>query len=583
MWKEVAGRLPLTFATWRDRGLRSRRFVGARAKLRACRRLSCAACAVRHRGARAPFASRRSDRAADGFPRVDRAGHRERALPERRRRAVRSRRAQRMAVRNRRARRGETELGRCLRNRLDDAQFHRASACRALLAGKLRLDDDAGQGFRRRAFRRQAPRRGDDRPDRHASRRIADRRAKPFPRSVDDPYVQYDTAAMHAYLAHAHLDKDVGTYRYSDLGVAVLGESDRARIPQRLPESPDHRRAGAAGARRKRLRFGAASCRRFRDARPVAHWQHQALRAGGGPAFDAWRSMRFAAASCGRIRARCAQRSCSRASHARRPAAARPRLHGRSCRLRRTARAGRCSGRPASTGGFASFVGLRTDRQRAVVLLGNAGVDLSALGLRLLADRQRTDGAAETLADLRAGDARLRRSVPLRRRRRSRRAHGRGGPHRADRRPLAQPMSLYDDDAFELGGETSQLTFERAGTKIVGATLHRNGMHLRAERLSEGAPVIKRNTSPSRRGARRVCGRLRAVAVVRAHIVVATPGLRAQLTGAAPIFVQRARAIASAMPKARSRSRSCASAEKSPRSTGVRAFSKLAPRATTGS
>ena len=104
---------------------------------------------------------------------------------------------------------------------------------------------------------------------------------------------------------------------------------------------------------------------------------------------------------------------------------------------------------------------------------------------------------------------------------------------------LPQAMAAYDEDAFEIAGAAGQLTFERQDTKVIGAILHRSGTNLHAARLSEGAPALKRNTAPlDAKELAAYAGDYRLSSSMRAHVVVATPGLRAQLTGTAPIFLQ---------------------------------------------
>ena len=104
---------------------------------------------------------------------------------------------------------------------------------------------------------------------------------------------------------------------------------------------------------------------------------------------------------------------------------------------------------------------------------------------------------------------------------------------------VPQTMSAYDEDAFEIAGASGQLTFERQESKVVGAILHRNGMNLHAARLSDAAPVLKRNTSPlNAKELAAYAGDYALSSTARAHVVVATPGLRAQLTGTAPTFLQ---------------------------------------------
>jgi hypothetical protein len=104
---------------------------------------------------------------------------------------------------------------------------------------------------------------------------------------------------------------------------------------------------------------------------------------------------------------------------------------------------------------------------------------------------------------------------------------------------LPQAMSAYEEDAFEIANAAGQLTFERQDTKITGAILHRGGVNLRADRLSEGAPALKRNTSPlDAKALAAYAGDYALSDSMRAHVVVATPGLRAQLTATAPRFLE---------------------------------------------
>lgn len=146
-----------------------------------------------------------------------------------------------------------------------------------------------------------------------------------------------------------------------------------------------------------------------------------------------------------------------------------------------------------STAGHAAFLGLRMDRQQAVVLLGNTSSDLTSLGLALL-----TDAAPPILPP------RLRRLDPV--------AAGdyaglyRFGPKdevvvRADDGGLAVqrkgqfPLHLvaYDEDAFLFAGADAQITFQRNGARNVESLLlHQGGANLAAPRLSLRAPQLVR-------------------------------------------------------------------------------------------
>ncbi len=146
-----------------------------------------------------------------------------------------------------------------------------------------------------------------------------------------------------------------------------------------------------------------------------------------------------------------------------------------------------------SAGGHASFLGLRADRQEAVVLLGNAEGDLTALGLALLAE------TAPPAAPLR-----LRRATPEA----SAQVAGlyRFGPGdelvlRPRREGLfvqvpgqfAQPLWPWEEDAYALPGGATQITFQRnAAGRVESLVLHAGGTNRAATRLSQAAPVVNR-------------------------------------------------------------------------------------------
>ena len=360
-----------------------------------------------------------------------------------------------------------------------------------------------------------------------------------FPRNLDDPYVEYDATALRAYLAHAHLDKDVGTYRYSEFGVALLGEALARAYKQNYRNVVTSEVLMPLGLTGSGLGQVQHLLEGHRNGEPAPHWQHQVLAPAAGMRSTLSDLSRFAAAE---LRP---DTSSLRAALllAREPRAAagggETTLAWQSVPVASDGQNWPLLWQAGMTGGFASFVGFRTDRQRAVVLLGNAGIDLSALGLTILADR-RAPPAPPKLLPLVApatlvytGLYRFDTGADLVVRATS------DGLSAQLSGLLPQSMAAYDEDAFELGNEDSQLTFWREQTAIVGAILHRNGTHVRALRLSEGAPTLRRNASAL--GAEELNpygGDYALSPSVRARVVVAPPGLRVQLTGTAPTFVQ---------------------------------------------
>jgi CubicO group peptidase (beta-lactamase class C family) len=408
----------------------------------------------------------------------------------------------------------------------------------AVLARKLRLDDTLGKIFTDIRFadpKLAATTLGEIAAHRAGLPAIA---SNLFPRSVDDPYVTFDAAALNAYLAHAHVE-GAGTYRYSELGVALLGEAV-ARAYRK-----DYRSLMAstvlAPLTLTASGFGnvAHLVDGFHDGNPVPHWQHQVFAPASGLRASLSVLMRFAAAALRPDKT--ALRAASLLARQPRAAAGggETALAWQIVPVESDGQTWPLLWQAGITGGFASFVGLRTDRQRAVVLLGNDGVDLSALGLTLMADRNAPPAPPKLLpmvapaslaypglyrfdtgGDLlvRATDDGMSMQV--------------GGY-------LPQAMSAYDEDAFEIAGAAGQLTFERQDRKVIGAILHRGGTNLHAARLSEGAPALKRNSTPlDAKELAAYAGDYALSGSMRAPVVVATPGLRAQLTGTAPTFLQ---------------------------------------------
>lgn len=408
----------------------------------------------------------------------------------------------------------------------------------AVYAGKLRLDDTLGRIFGDVHFadpKLAATTVGEIAAHRAGLPAIA---SNLFPRSVDDPYVMFDAAALKAYLAHAHAE-GAGTYRYSELGVALLGEIV-ARVDRK-----DFRSLIASDVLAPLTLTGSGFGNvphlvdGFRDGKPVPHWQHQAFAPASGLRASLSDLMRFTAAA---LRP---DKTALRAAIllARQPRAVagggETALAWQIVPVESDGQTWPLLWQAGITGGFASFIGLRTDKQRAVVLLGNAGVDLSALGLTLMADRNAPQAPPKLLpivapASLAypglyrfdtGGDLLVRStddglSMQI------------GGY-------LPQAMSAYDEDAFEVAGAAGQLTFERQDTKVIGAILHRSGTNLHATRLSDGAPTLKRNTSAlDAKELAAYAGDYALSSSMRAHVVIAPPGLRAQLTGTEATFLQ---------------------------------------------
>ena len=191
--------------------------------------------------------------------------------------------------------------------------------------------------------------------------------------------------------------------------------------------------------------------------------------------------------------------------------------------------------RASRTAGFATFLGFRTDRQQALVLLGNSDVDLSALGMAWLELRAppplpdappppptavswddypglyRLNGGGEFIVRVRAG---------------AMSAQFRGQP--------AQALRAVADDAF--AGDTLALAFGRENHKVANAVANVGGALVQAQRLSEHAPGVARAPiSIDVKALREATGDYELDATTLVRIRANTNALTLQMTGRTPL------------------------------------------------
>ena len=148
--------------------------------------------------------------------------------------------------------------------------------------------------------------------------------------------------------------------------------------------------------------------------------------------------------------------------------------------------------RASETAGFSTFIGFRTDKQRAIVLLGNAAEDLADLGMAWLGETpppsaphgftalKRADiGVYPGLYRLNTGAAVIVRS----------RENGLSVQLPGS---WPQPLRAVDQDVFASDGAALALTFMRNVDDITGLVLRMNDDNITAQRLSEQAPRLTR-------------------------------------------------------------------------------------------
>lgn len=192
--------------------------------------------------------------------------------------------------------------------------------------------------------------------------------------------------------------------------------------------------------------------------------------------------------------------------------------------------------RASTTAGFSTFIGFRTDRQRALVLLSNTDADLSALGVAALderdlpvAQRRRSEAPAEpTRREDYVGLYQLRGGVGF-----VIRDHG--GALFAQRQgdPAARLVAL-GDDMFDAGAEGYTVTFQREAGQVTSLIVAHGGINLLAQRLSTRAPRVARTAlATAQQQLGEFIGDYRIASNSIARVAVAD-GLTLQLTGRAP-------------------------------------------------
>ncbi len=195
--------------------------------------------------------------------------------------------------------------------------------------------------------------------------------------------------------------------------------------------------------------------------------------------------------------------------------------------------------RASTTAGFSAFMAFRTDRQQALVLLGNTDTDLSQIGLAWMQAQESPAAplprttmnstvdpapyaglykirSIGTELIVRANGQRL--SVQLR-----------GNPEIA-----LQPVA---EDVFgATQSEAMMLSFQRELGKVTNVVFDHDGMNLLAERLAIQAPHLERKVmSVSQRRLTEFAGDFRLDTFTFARVTVDGGGLDLQLTGRAPI------------------------------------------------
>jgi D-alanyl-D-alanine-carboxypeptidase/D-alanyl-D-alanine-endopeptidase len=190
--------------------------------------------------------------------------------------------------------------------------------------------------------------------------------------------------------------------------------------------------------------------------------------------------------------------------------------------------------RASRTGGFSTFIGFRTDRQQALVLLASSAEDLASLGVAwLMGEAPPPAPAAPFVPDA----ARLARYAGLYRLL----SHAEvivsdsgATLHMQLRGQPAWPLFAVAEDAFVTQGGAVGLSFIRNIDEFSGLVLRTNGTYVTGERLSARAPRLQRTTIVLNASALAAyAGDYRLDADTLLRVSVSGEGLDAQLSGAA--------------------------------------------------
>lgn len=158
--------------------------------------------------------------------------------------------------------------------------------------------------------------------------------------------------------------------------------------------------------------------------------------------------------------------------------------------------------RASVTGGFASFIGFRTDRQKAIVLLGNAAEDVAALGIAWLGDAlppQAPRGAGagnDNRVDEYPGLYEISTGVDA-----IVRVDGNALSLQMPGQPPVR-LRAADKDVFVADSGLLGATFMRNIDDVSGLMLHIGGNNVTATRLSARAPRLARAPVPVGEAAR---------------------------------------------------------------------------------
>lgn len=313
-----------------------------------------------------------------------------------------------------------------------------------------------------------------------------------FPADTGDAYAGFDETALLAFLANFRIDSDATAADYSILDAGLLGDLLGRAYGQRFAVVLVSHILDPLGMARTGVGDGEHLLPGFGHGQPAPHWHFGALAGAAGLRSTLPDLLRFVQANL------TPQRSPLRAALllSRQPQGDADQSVGLGWNTVQVPDHGQTwplVWRASRTAGFSVFLGFRTDRQQALVLLGNTDADLSALGIAWLEERTPPPlpppaPPAPTAAELAAYPGLYR-------------IDGGGvfTVHTSADGLSAQfpghfPVALraVGHDVFAATGDGFVLSFQHEGNAVASALFGHGGTNVLAQRLSERAPSLAR-------------------------------------------------------------------------------------------
>jgi D-alanyl-D-alanine-carboxypeptidase/D-alanyl-D-alanine-endopeptidase len=318
-----------------------------------------------------------------------------------------------------------------------------------------------------------------------------------FPANANDPYAGFDQTALLTLLANFKLAAGSAAPGYSILDIGLLGDVLGRAYGQRFSVVLVSRILDPLGMSHTGFGDGTQLLPGYGHGLSVAHWHFGALAGAAGLRSSLGDLLRFVQANL------MPQKSPLRAALllSRQPQGDSEQSVGLGWNTVQVSDGDQIwplIWRASRTAGFSVFLGLRTDKQQALVLLGNTDADLSALGIAWLEGRTPPPSlppppAAPTPADLAVYPGLYRIAAG------SDFVVRIGADGLIAQFPGQFPVELraVGHDVFAATGDAFVLSFQREGDAVVSILLGHGGTNLLAQRLSERAPALARTALAS--------------------------------------------------------------------------------------